>query len=249
MNAALAIPQCQQRLDMPIKARIDMLSTGIRTAHRRQGIRPDLGELDRLSKQIESVVHTVPGTTSAFASVSRRLLSPTSSRPRRPRAVWSDDHDMQGSRADRLWRRDGGPRRRGPRAVQRQRALSTGLRDDPQAIAQEVLVNGSDGTPPSPRPGRLDQALPRGRLRSAPRNAQLADYIYVDMHDPRHRQLCRRRAEAVQEQVTFPPGYPRRMERPVRISAEGQARLQMVVPFTSHHFHPAYLNFKRLTRR
>ena len=52
---------------MPIKARIDMLSTGIRTPVGIKVFGKDLGEIERLAKEIEAAVKTVPGTTSAFA--------------------------------------------------------------------------------------------------------------------------------------------------------------------------------------
>src|SRR5512143_1983824 len=52
---------------MPIKARIDMLSTGIRTPIGIKVFGKELGEMERLAKEIEAVVKTVPGTTSAYA--------------------------------------------------------------------------------------------------------------------------------------------------------------------------------------
>src|SRR5262245_26621987 len=52
---------------MPSKARIDMLSTGIRTPVGIKVYGTDLGEMEKLARQIEAAVRTVPGTTSAFA--------------------------------------------------------------------------------------------------------------------------------------------------------------------------------------
>lgn len=52
---------------MPIKARIDMLSTGIRTPIGVKVMGTDLVEIDRLAKQIERVIKAVPGTSSAYA--------------------------------------------------------------------------------------------------------------------------------------------------------------------------------------
>src|ERR1044071_7966542 len=51
----------------PIKARIDMLSTGIRTPIGVKVIGTDLVEIDRLAKQVEQVLRAVPGTSSAYA--------------------------------------------------------------------------------------------------------------------------------------------------------------------------------------
>ena len=63
----LQFPGVANSWTMPIKARIDMLSTGIRTPSGSKVFGKDLGEMERLARQIESVVKTVPGTTSAFA--------------------------------------------------------------------------------------------------------------------------------------------------------------------------------------
>src|SRR5258705_11869830 len=52
---------------MPIRARIDMLSTGIRTPVGVKVFGKDLGEIETLSRQIEAVIRKVPGTTSAYA--------------------------------------------------------------------------------------------------------------------------------------------------------------------------------------
>jgi Cu(I)/Ag(I) efflux system membrane protein CusA/SilA len=52
---------------MPIKGRIDMLATGIRTPVGIKIFGPDLAELERIGKEIERVVQSIPGTRSAFA--------------------------------------------------------------------------------------------------------------------------------------------------------------------------------------
>src|SRR3546814_16889826 len=52
---------------MPIKARTDMLATGIRTPVGLKLFGNDLEQLDALATEIEAVVREVPGTTSAFA--------------------------------------------------------------------------------------------------------------------------------------------------------------------------------------
>jgi Cu(I)/Ag(I) efflux system membrane protein CusA/SilA len=52
---------------MPIKGRIDMLATGIRTPVGIKVFGPDLAELERIGKQVEQAVQMVPGTRSAFA--------------------------------------------------------------------------------------------------------------------------------------------------------------------------------------
>ena len=67
MDKALQFPGVANSWTMPIKARIDMLSTGIRTPIGIKVFGKDLDEMEKLARQIEAVVKTVPGTSSAFA--------------------------------------------------------------------------------------------------------------------------------------------------------------------------------------
>ena len=67
LDKALQFPGVANSWTMPIKARIDMLSTGIRTPIGIKVFGKDLGEMEKVAKEIEAVVKAVPGTTSAFA--------------------------------------------------------------------------------------------------------------------------------------------------------------------------------------
>ncbi len=67
MNAALQIPGLNNAWTMPIKTRIDMLATGIKTPIGIKVAGSDLAELERVASEIEAVVKGVPGTLSAFA--------------------------------------------------------------------------------------------------------------------------------------------------------------------------------------
>ena len=67
LNAAVQIPGLNNAWTMPIRTRIDMLSTGIKTPVGIKVAGPDLAELERIASEIEAVVKTVPGTLSAFA--------------------------------------------------------------------------------------------------------------------------------------------------------------------------------------
>jgi Cu(I)/Ag(I) efflux system membrane protein CusA/SilA len=67
MDSAVRLPGVTNAWTMPIKGRIDMLATGIRTPVGIKIFGPDLAELERLGKEIERSVAMVPGTRSAFA--------------------------------------------------------------------------------------------------------------------------------------------------------------------------------------
>jgi Cu(I)/Ag(I) efflux system membrane protein CusA/SilA len=67
MNAAAQIPGLNNAWTMPIRTRIDMLATGIKTPVGIKVAGPDLPELERIASEIEAVVKGVPNTLSAFA--------------------------------------------------------------------------------------------------------------------------------------------------------------------------------------
>jgi len=67
MDEAVRIPGVTSAWTMPIKGRIDMLATGIRTPVGVKIFGPDLAELERLGRAVERSVRMVPGTRSAFA--------------------------------------------------------------------------------------------------------------------------------------------------------------------------------------
>jgi Cu(I)/Ag(I) efflux system membrane protein CusA/SilA len=67
LNAGVQIPGLTNAWTMPIKTRIDMLATGIKTPVGIKVAGPNLAELERIAGQIEALIHRVPGTGSVFA--------------------------------------------------------------------------------------------------------------------------------------------------------------------------------------
>ncbi|HEY5957514.1 MAG TPA: efflux RND transporter permease subunit, partial [Polyangiaceae bacterium] len=67
MDRALRIPGVTNAWTMPIKARIDMLSTGVRTPIGIKIFGADTAEIERIGERIEGVLRNVPGTRSVFA--------------------------------------------------------------------------------------------------------------------------------------------------------------------------------------
>src|SRR5262249_34632082 len=67
MDKALQFPGVSNAWTMPIKARIDMLATGIRTPVGVRLLGRDSGELEKVAREVEAAIRQVPGTTSAYA--------------------------------------------------------------------------------------------------------------------------------------------------------------------------------------
>jgi len=67
MDAALRIPGVSNAWTMPIKARTDMLTTGVRTPVGIKIFGSDLDEIQRIGERLESIMWQVPGTRSVYA--------------------------------------------------------------------------------------------------------------------------------------------------------------------------------------
>ncbi|MDA8403336.1 MAG: CusA/CzcA family heavy metal efflux RND transporter, partial [Desulfobacteraceae bacterium] len=67
MDAALRIPGVTNAWTMPIKARIDMLSTGVRTPVGIKISGSDLKEIERIGIRLETIMRDIPGTRSVYA--------------------------------------------------------------------------------------------------------------------------------------------------------------------------------------
>jgi copper/silver efflux system protein len=67
MDAGLRLPGTTNAWTMPIRNRIDMLTTGIRTPVGIKIYGSDLAEIERLGLRVEEIVGKVPGTRSVFA--------------------------------------------------------------------------------------------------------------------------------------------------------------------------------------
>ena len=248
MNKALDFPGVSNAWTMPIKARIDMLSTGIRTPVGVKVYGTDLAEIDRLGKEIEAVIRTVPGTTSAFAE---RVLGGYYLNIEPDRAAL-DRYGLTINDVQEVVQTALGGEMVTSTVEGRERfgvniRYPRGLRDDPQTIASQVLVNASDGT-----------AIPIGQVASikitqgAPsirtENAQLVDYVYVDLQGRDLGGYVADAQRAVQERVKFPPGYHVEWSGQFEYLERAKARLQTVIPLTLFIiFVLLYLNFRRLT--
>ncbi|HEY0682278.1 MAG TPA: efflux RND transporter permease subunit [Steroidobacter sp.] len=67
LDAALRMPGYQMAIAPPIRTRIDMLTTGVRTPVGIKVFGPDLDSIERASLELEGMLRQVPGTRSTFA--------------------------------------------------------------------------------------------------------------------------------------------------------------------------------------
>jgi Cu(I)/Ag(I) efflux system membrane protein CusA/SilA len=248
LDKALQFPGVANAWTMPIKARTDMLSTGIRTPIGIKIFGKNLDEMEKLAKQIEAVVKTVPGTTSAFAE---RItggfylnIEPDREQLARYGLNVGDLLDVVGTAlgGEMVTTTVEGRERYGV-TVRYPREL----RSDPQQIAREVLIPTADGA-----------MIPLGQLakvviaKGAPgirtENALLSAYIYVDIRNRDIGGYVADAKKAVEAQVKFPSGYYVTWSGQFEYMERAIEKMKVVIPVTLLTiFLLLYLNFRRIT--
>jgi Cu(I)/Ag(I) efflux system membrane protein CusA/SilA len=248
LDKAVQLPGVSNAWTMPIKARIDMLSTGIRTPIGIKVFGKDLGEMEKLAKSIESVVKNVPGTTSAYAE---RItggyylnIEPDRMALARYGLAVGDLQDVISSALGGEvvtttveGRERFGVITRYPRE----------LRSDPDAIARQVLVPAMNGAL-IPLGQLAHISLEKGPPSIRTENALLSAYIFVDIRDRDIGSYVADAQKAVREQVRFQPGYYATWSGQFEYMERAKAKMKIVIPLTLLIiFVLLYLNFKRLT--
>jgi len=245
MDKALQFPGVSNAWTMPIKARIDMLSTGIRTPVGVKVVGTDLVEIDRLAKQIEQIIKAVPGTSSAYAErgVGGYYLDVPPALARYGIAV----QEVQDTVATALGGQTVTTTVEGRQRFTVNMRYPRDLRDKPQTIAGEVLVPmPAGGAVPL---GEVATVTPaRGPTTIRTENGQLATYIYVDIRDRDLGGYVAEARQAVQAGIQFPPGYYVMWSGQYEYLERATARLKVVIPVTlSIIFLLLYLNFRSIT--
>jgi Cu(I)/Ag(I) efflux system membrane protein CusA/SilA len=258
LDAALQFPGVANAWTMPIKARIDMLSTGIRTPIGIKVFGKDLAGIERVAQEVEAAVRKVPGTTSAYAerltggyyieiepdrmALARYGLTPGELQEVIGAALGGELVTTTVEGLERY-----GVVVRYPRD----------FRSEPAAIASQVLVPvmnaGSDakgqktlGATMIPLGQVAQVRLAKGPPAIRTENALLAAYIYVDIRDRDIGGYVAEAQRAVREQVKFPPGYFVTWSGQFEYMERAKEKLKVVVPLTLVIiFLLLYLNFRR----
>ncbi|MDQ2102767.1 efflux RND transporter permease subunit [Azospirillum isscasi] len=248
MDKAVQMPGISNAWTMPLRARIDMLSTGIRTPIGIKVFGNDLEEMERLAREIETVVKAVPGTTSAYAEriVGGYYLEIDPDREQLARYGLTVG-DLQ----DTILTALGGEMV--TTTVEGRERFSVNvrypreLRSNPDAIASRILLHPDMGG-----------AIPLGQLASVrltkgpatvrTENALLSAYIYVDIRDRDIGGYVADARKAVAGQVQMPAGYYVTWSGQFEYMERAAAKLKIVIPVTiAIIFLLMYLNFRRIT--
>jgi Cu(I)/Ag(I) efflux system membrane protein CusA/SilA len=231
LNQAMQLPGWTNAWTMPIKNRIDMLSTGVRTPIGVKILGGDLRVIQQLGEQIEDIVREVPGTTSVFAERTADGYFLDFDLRRAELARYGMTVEMV---QDVIMSAVGGEsitttiegRERYPVSVRYQR----GYRSDLDQLGR-VLVPGMNGAQVP-----LAQ-LADLRLRSGPgmirnENGLLSGYVYVDMSGRDIGSYVQDAKKAVRERLEVPPGYSLIWSGQYEYMERVRERLLLVVPIT-----------------
>ncbi|MDD4913131.1 MAG: efflux RND transporter permease subunit [Sideroxydans sp.] len=248
MDKALQFPGVANSWTMPIKARIDMLSTGIRTPIGIKVFGKDLNEMERLAKQIEAIVKKVPGTSSAYAE---RItggfylnIEPDRLALARYGLTMEEVQDVIATAlgGENVTTTVEGLERFGVNVRYPRDSRST-----PEQIAREVLVSTPDGAM-IPLGQLAKVSLSKGAPSIRTENALLSAYIYVDIRERDIGSYVDEARKAVAAEVKFPPGYYATWSGQFEYMERATAKMKIVIPITLLViFLLLYLNFKRVT--
>ncbi len=231
MNSALAIPGFTNAWTMPIKARLDMLSTGVRTPVGIKVLGRDLAEIERVGLAVEAVTRDIPGARSAFAErVAGGYFLDIEPRPEQLARYGLRVEELQEVLAAAI----GGEnvtttiegRQRFPVSVRYPREL----RDDPDRLARILVPVASGAQVPL---GQLaDFRVAHGPAMIRNENGFLAGYVFVDVAGRDVGSFVEEAKAAVRREVALPPGttllWSGQYENMIRV----RERLQWIVPAT-----------------
>ena len=248
MDAALQFPGVSNAWTMPIRARTDMLSTGIRTPVGIKIYGTDLAKMEGVAREIEAVVRKVPGTSSAYAErvIGGYFLDITPDRAALGRyglSVAAVQEVIAMALGSEVITQTVEGRERYGVAVRYPRDQ----RSDPQAIANDVQV-ALPGGGSVPLGAVATVELTRGATTIRTENGQLAVYIFVDISGRDLGGYVADAKAAVEAQVVLPTGYSVAWSGQFEYLERATERLKIVIPVTlALIFLLLFLNFRALT--
>jgi Cu(I)/Ag(I) efflux system membrane protein CusA/SilA len=248
MDAALQFPGVSNAWTMPIKARIDMLSTGIRTPVGVKIFGPDLVELERIAREVETALRAVPGTSSAYAERVNGgyFLDIKPDRDRIARHGLSME-TVQETIAMALGAKVLTTTVEGRERYDVVLRYPQASRADPDAIAREVFVTTPAGAA-VPLGEIADITRARGPTMVRTESGQPVVYVFVDIRDRDLGGYVGEAQRVVAREVALPSGYTVAWSGQFEYLARAQQRLAVVIPVTLLViFLLLYLNFKGLT--
>ncbi|HET7292671.1 MAG TPA: CusA/CzcA family heavy metal efflux RND transporter [Vicinamibacteria bacterium] len=231
MDAALRIPGTTNAWTMPIKNRIDMLTTGIRTPIGVKIFGPDLATIEALGAQLEGIVQELPGTRSVFAERAAGGYFVDFEPRREELARYGltveavQDVILSAVGGENVTTTIEG-RARYPVNVRYPREL----RDDLDALGRVLVMTPSGAQVPLQQVAALRTVSGPSMIRNE--NGLLAGYVYVDTATSDIGGFVDRAKARVAERLQLPSGYSIEWSGQYENMLRVRERLKLVVPIT-----------------
>ncbi|WP_269502701.1 efflux RND transporter permease subunit [Burkholderia sp. IMCC1007] len=215
----------------PIRNRLDMLSTGIKTPVGVKISGPDLTQIDSIATQVEAAVKTVPGVTSALAERLNggRYIDVDIDRLAAARYGLSVS-DVQGVVSSAVGGENIGEviagRERFPINIRYPREV----RDSLEKLRQLPVVTDRGAQIQLGDVAHITIADGPPMIRSE--NARLSGYVYVDIRNTDLQSAVQAMQKVVEQQVKLPPGYSIAWSGQFEYLERAAAKLRTVIPVT-----------------
>ena len=231
LDAAIRVPGLTNSWTMPIRTRIDMLSTGIKTPVGVKIAGPDLSELERLGRRIEAIVRDLPGTRGAYAErvMGGNYLDVNVDRTAIARygLTVSDVQEVVQTAIGGL---NVTTTVEGLERYPVNLRYGRELRDDLPALRAVLVPTPAGAQIPLGRLASIEYTVGPPRIKSE--NAKPSAWVFVDTDAADLGGYVETARAAVGAQVDVPPGYTITWSGQYEYLQRAQARLAIVIPAT-----------------
>jgi Cu(I)/Ag(I) efflux system membrane protein CusA/SilA len=231
MNQAIQFPGLTNAWTMPIKTRIDMLSTGIKTPVGVKLSGPDLLVLEEVGREVEAAIREVPGTASVYSErvMGGNYLNFSVRRDQIGRYGLTVG-DVQDVVQSAIGGMNITTTVEGLERYPVNLRYSRELRHNLPALRNILVQTPTQQQIPL---GQLaDIAIEKGPPGIKTEQSRPNAWIYVDIQDIDIGTYVQRAQQAVAENVTIPTGYSIRWSGQYEYMVRAQERMQLVVPVT-----------------
>jgi Cu(I)/Ag(I) efflux system membrane protein CusA/SilA len=231
LDARVKVPGLANVFVPPIRNRIDMLATGIKSPVGIKVTGPDLATLDRLGAKIAQQVKAVPGTSSAIADriLGGRYIDIQVDRLAAARYGLSIE-DVQNTAALAVGGMSVGEKLEGLARFPINIRFPREQRDSVSALQSLPIVTSSGGIVPLGAVARIE--IVSGPVMVKSENARPSAWVYVDVRDRDIVGYVKEAREKVASTVTMPPGYSLVWSGQFEYAERASQRLKWIVPAT-----------------
>jgi Cu(I)/Ag(I) efflux system membrane protein CusA/SilA len=247
LNQRVQLPGLTNAWVWPIKTRIDMLATGIKTPVGIKVAGPDLGVIQQIGGDIEAILQDVPGTASAFSErvAGGRYVTVDIRRDQASRYGLNID-DVQDIVRTAIGGMNVTETIEGLERYPVNLRYPRGQRDSVEKLRELAVVTPSGQQ--IPLSAVADIRVEDGPPMIKSENARLNGWIFIDIEGVDLGTYVAAAREAVSEQLELPPGYSINWSGQYEYMERAKQRLSVVVPITLVTIIILlFLNFRNMT--